>query len=64
MAEHKIAAIPGDGIGIAPTANLNSDRHFPSMFEPIHGSAFDISGTGIANPCSRPPTRAIPHEWN
>ena len=37
-------------IGIAPTANLNPERQFPSMFEPIHGSAFDITGKGIANP--------------
>jgi tartrate dehydrogenase/decarboxylase / D-malate dehydrogenase len=37
-------------IGIAPTANLNPERRFPSMFEPIHGSAFDIAGKGIANP--------------
>jgi tartrate dehydrogenase/decarboxylase/D-malate dehydrogenase len=37
-------------IGIAPTANLNPECKFPSMFEPIHGSAFDIVGKGIANP--------------
>jgi len=37
-------------LGIAPTANLNPERKFPSMFEPIHGSAFDITGKGIANP--------------
>ena len=37
-------------LGIAPTANLNPERNFPSMFEPIHGSAFDITGKGIANP--------------
>ncbi|MGA8398681.1 MAG: isocitrate/isopropylmalate family dehydrogenase, partial [Stellaceae bacterium] len=37
-------------IGIAPTANLNPERTAPSMFEPIHGSAFDIAGKGIANP--------------
>ena len=36
--------------GIAPTANLNPERRFPSMFEPIHGSAFDIAGKGVANP--------------
>src|SRR4029077_4993506 len=35
---------------IAPTANLNPERTAPSMFEPIHGSAFDIAGKGIANP--------------
>ena len=37
-------------IGIAPSANLNPERTFPSMFEPIHGSAFDIMGQGLANP--------------
>ncbi|SNB80072.1 tartrate dehydrogenase/decarboxylase / D-malate dehydrogenase [Arboricoccus pini] len=43
------AALTGS-LGIAPTANLNPERAFPSMFEPIHGSAFDIAGKGIANP--------------
>jgi tartrate dehydrogenase/decarboxylase/D-malate dehydrogenase len=43
------AAIAGS-IGIAPAANLNPERGFPSMFEPVHGSAPDISGKGIANP--------------
>lgn len=38
------------GIGIAPSANLNVERKFPSMFEPVHGSAPDIAGKGIANP--------------
>lgn len=37
-------------IGIAPSANLNPDRTFPSLFEPVHGSAPDIHGKGIANP--------------
>jgi tartrate dehydrogenase/decarboxylase/D-malate dehydrogenase len=37
-------------IGIAPSANLNPPRKFPSMFEPVHGSAPDIAGKGIANP--------------
>jgi tartrate dehydrogenase/decarboxylase / D-malate dehydrogenase len=37
-------------IGIAPSANLNPERVFPSMFEPVHGSAPDIAGKGIANP--------------
>jgi len=43
------AAISGS-LGIAPGANINPERTFPSMFEPIHGSAPDISGKGIANP--------------
>lgn len=38
------------GIGIAPSANINVERKFPSMFEPVHGSAPDIAGKGIANP--------------
>ena len=37
-------------IGIAPSANLNPEKEFPSMFEPVHGSAPDIAGQGIANP--------------
>ncbi len=37
-------------IGIAPSANINPERDFPSMFEPVHGSAPDIAGKGIANP--------------
>ena len=45
-----LAAALSGSLGIAPTANLNPEREFPSMFEPIHGSAFDIMGKGIANP--------------
>jgi tartrate dehydrogenase/decarboxylase / D-malate dehydrogenase len=45
-----LAAALSGSLGIAPTANLNPERAFPSMFEPIHGSAFDITGKGIANP--------------
>ena len=45
-----LAAALSGSLGIAPTANLNPDRTFPSMFEPIHGSAFDITGKGVANP--------------
>jgi tartrate dehydrogenase/decarboxylase/D-malate dehydrogenase len=37
-------------IGIAPSANINPERDFPSLFEPVHGSAPDIYGKGIANP--------------
>ena len=43
------SAISGS-LGIAPGANINPERRFPSMFEPIHGSAPDIAGKGIANP--------------
>jgi len=45
-----LAAALAGSLGIAPTANLNPERMFPSMFEPIHGSAFDIMGKGVANP--------------
>jgi tartrate dehydrogenase/decarboxylase/D-malate dehydrogenase len=45
-----LAAALSGSLGIAPTANLNPERQFPSMFEPIHGSAFDIAGKGVANP--------------
>lgn len=45
-----IAAAICGSIGIAPSGNLNPERRFPSMFEPIHGSAPDIIGKGISNP--------------
>ncbi len=45
-----LAAALSGSIGVAPTANLNPERDAPSMFEPIHGSAFDITGKGVANP--------------
>ncbi len=45
-----LAGALSGSLGMAPTANLDPERRFPSMFEPIHGSAFDITGKGIANP--------------
>ena len=42
-------AIAGS-IGLAPGANINPEREYPSMFEPVHGSAPDIAGKGLANP--------------
>ncbi|KAJ3540095.1 hypothetical protein NM208_g5213 [Fusarium decemcellulare] len=45
-----LAAALAGSIGIAPTSNLDPTRQNPSMFEPIHGSAFDITGKGVANP--------------
>lgn len=45
-----LAAALAGSLGIAPTANLDPERRGPSMFEPIHGSAFDIMGKGLANP--------------
>jgi len=45
-----LASALSGSLGLGPTANLNPERRFPSMFEPIHGSAFDITGKGTANP--------------
>jgi tartrate dehydrogenase/decarboxylase/D-malate dehydrogenase len=45
-----LAAALAGSLGIAPTANIDPERRFPSMFEPIHGAAFNIMGKGIANP--------------
>jgi tartrate dehydrogenase/decarboxylase/D-malate dehydrogenase len=45
-----LAAALAGSLGIAPTGNVDPERRHPSMFEPIHGSAFDITGKGIANP--------------
>jgi tartrate dehydrogenase/decarboxylase / D-malate dehydrogenase len=45
-----LAAAVAGSIGIAPSGNLNPEREFPSMFEPVHGSAPDIAGQGVANP--------------
>jgi tartrate dehydrogenase/decarboxylase/D-malate dehydrogenase len=45
-----LAAALAGSLGLAPTANLDPERRYPSMFEPIHGSAFDIMGRGLANP--------------
>ncbi len=45
-----LAAAVAGSIGIAPSGNLNPERDMPSMFEPVHGSAPDIAGRGVANP--------------
>ena len=45
-----LAGALAGSIGVAPTANIDPEGRYPSMFEPIHGSAFDITGKGIANP--------------
>lgn len=45
-----LAGALAGSLGVAPTANIDPERRYPSMFEPIHGSAFDIAGKGIANP--------------
>lgn len=45
-----LAAALAGSIGVAPSANLDPTRRIPSIFEPVHGSAFDIMGKGVANP--------------
>src|SRR5206468_6322033 len=45
-----ISAIIVGSMGLAPSANLDPQRRFPSMFEPVHGSAPDIAGKGVVNP--------------
>ena len=45
-----LAGVIAGGLGLAPSTNTNPERIFPSMFEPVHGSAPDIAGQGIANP--------------
>jgi tartrate dehydrogenase/decarboxylase/D-malate dehydrogenase len=56
------AAVAGS-IGIAPSANLNPERRFPSMFEPVHGSAPDIAGRGVANPIGQIWSAAMMLQW-
>ena len=51
------------GLGLAPSANLNPQRAFPSMFEPVHGSAPDIAGKGIANPIAAILSAAMMLDW-
>lgn len=58
-----LAASLAGSIGIAPTSNLDPTRQNPSMFEPIHGSAFDIVGKGVANPVATFWTAAEMVRW-
>ncbi len=51
------------GLGLAPSANINPERQFPSMFESVHGSAPDIAGKGIANPIASILAAAMMLEW-
>ena len=51
------------GLGLAPSANLNPERAYPSMFEPVHGSAPDIAGQGIANPIAAILSAAMMLDW-
>ncbi|HEX3657431.1 MAG TPA: tartrate dehydrogenase [Pirellulales bacterium] len=55
-------AIAG-GLGLAPSTNTNPERQFPSMFEPVHGSAPDIAGRGIANPVAAILSATMMLEW-
>jgi len=55
-------AITG-GLGLNPSANLNPSRQFPSLFEPVHGSAPDIAGKGIANPVGAILAAALMLDW-
>ena len=50
-------------LGLNPSANLNPERRFPSLFEPVHGSAPDIAGKGIANPAGAILSAAMMLEW-
>jgi tartrate dehydrogenase/decarboxylase/D-malate dehydrogenase len=58
-----LGGIIGGGLGLAPSANLNPEREYPSMFEPVHGSAPDIAGQGIANPVAAILSAAMMLEW-
>ncbi len=58
-----LSAILAGGMGLAPSANLNPERKYPSMFEPVHGSAPDIAGKGIANPAAAILSAAFTLEW-
>jgi tartrate dehydrogenase/decarboxylase/D-malate dehydrogenase len=50
-------------LGLNPSANLNPERRFPSLFEPVHGSAPDIAGRGMANPCAAVLSAAMMLDW-
>jgi tartrate dehydrogenase/decarboxylase/D-malate dehydrogenase len=50
-------------LGLSPSANLNPERRFPSLFEPVHGSAPDIAGKGLANPTAAILSAAMMLDW-
>ncbi len=58
-----LGGIIGGGLGLAPSTNTNPERAFPSMFEPVHGSAPDIAGRGIANPVAAILSAAMMLDW-
>jgi tartrate dehydrogenase/decarboxylase/D-malate dehydrogenase len=58
-----LGGVIGGGLGLAPSANIDPSRRFPSMFEPVHGSAPDIAGQGIANPSAAILSAAMMLDW-
>jgi isocitrate/isopropylmalate dehydrogenase len=58
-----LGGIIGGGLGLAPSANINPEREYASMFEPVHGSAPDIAGQGIANPIAAILSAAMMLDW-
>jgi tartrate dehydrogenase/decarboxylase/D-malate dehydrogenase len=58
-----LGGVISGGLGLAPSANLNPERKFPSLFEPVHGSAPDIAGKGIANPIAAILSAAMMLDW-
>jgi tartrate dehydrogenase/decarboxylase/D-malate dehydrogenase len=58
-----LGGIIGGGLGLAPSTNTNPEREYPSMFEPVHGSAPDIAGRGIANPVAAIQSAAMMLDW-
>jgi tartrate dehydrogenase/decarboxylase/D-malate dehydrogenase len=58
-----LGGIISGGLGLAPSTNTNPQRQFPSMFEPVHGSAPDIAGRGIANPIAAILSAALMLDW-
>lgn len=58
-----LAAALAGSIGVAPSSNLDPTRKNPSLFEPVHGSAFDITGKGVANPIATFWSAAEMLEW-
>jgi tartrate dehydrogenase/decarboxylase/D-malate dehydrogenase len=58
-----LGGVIAGGLGLAPSTNTNPERQFPSMFEPVHGSAPDIAGQGIANPIAAILSAAMMLDW-
>lgn len=58
-----LGGVIGGGLGLAPSTNTNPERKFPSMFEPVHGSAPDIAGKGLANPIAAILSAAMMLDW-